>query len=302
MSKVLHKRRSGSLPSSTETNPRDHVKSISTTVKTNMPSLRRIDPNRYAYKKEILKELMKEKGYDSNLKRLLMEKPRMGYQIEASTSTHDLEIPNDPLPPKEKRPRESLDHIYGYYIELNDLSEPLELRRNQVKYLGPTIEDGEVIDKPLIKFSCMIVRAFINVPIFVGNFPVVADFSVMENIDAYCDEGMGDVIFGNPFCIEICVKARPFDGMITIYNGNVGSRNHFITDIIHGSRTRKEKEGVVLEREFRERDERKERISHPYQKLKSFYKGVLDLGPEYLRDVKVEEWLTYGYVSIHDME
>ncbi|GJU19249.1 hypothetical protein Tco_1152591, partial [Tanacetum coccineum] len=254
MSKVLHKRRSGSLPSSTETNPRDHVKSISTTVKTNMPSIRCIDPNRYAvstlqnrmqffnpsqsiipfpsrliddcyYKKEILKELMKEKGSDSNLKRLLMEKPRMGYQIKASTSTHDLEIPNDPLPPKEKRPMEffytlSLDHIYRYYIELNDLNEPLELRRNQVKYLGPNIKDGEVIDKPLIKFSCMIVGAFINVPIFVGNFSVVADFAVMENIDAYCDEGMGDVIFGMPFCIEICVKARPFDGMITIYNGN----------------------------------------------------------------------------------
>nr|GEV97057.1 hypothetical protein [Tanacetum cinerariifolium] len=43
----------------------------------------------------------------------------------------------------------SLDPTYGDYIELNDLNEPLELRRNQVEDLGPTIEDGEVIDEPM---------------------------------------------------------------------------------------------------------------------------------------------------------
>ncbi|GJV49633.1 hypothetical protein Tco_1439845 [Tanacetum coccineum] len=36
ISKVLHERGFGSLPSSAETNPRDHVKSISTAVETNM--------------------------------------------------------------------------------------------------------------------------------------------------------------------------------------------------------------------------------------------------------------------------
>ncbi|GJX51901.1 hypothetical protein Tco_0280270 [Tanacetum coccineum] len=43
-------------------------------------------------------------------------------------------------------------------------------------------------------------------------------------------------------------------------------------------------------------------ISHPYQKLKSFYKGVLNLGPEYIRDAKIEKWLTRGHVSTHEME
>ncbi|GJX71258.1 hypothetical protein Tco_0308429 [Tanacetum coccineum] len=43
-------------------------------------------------------------------------------------------------------------------------------------------------------------------------------------------------------------------------------------------------------------------ISHPYQKLKGFYKGVLNLGPYYIRDVKMEEWLTRGHVSVHEME
>ncbi|GJY63067.1 hypothetical protein Tco_0464527 [Tanacetum coccineum] len=42
ISKVLQERGSGSLPGSTETNPRDHVKSISTTVEAETPSIRRI--------------------------------------------------------------------------------------------------------------------------------------------------------------------------------------------------------------------------------------------------------------------
>ncbi|GKB45043.1 hypothetical protein Tco_0889985, partial [Tanacetum coccineum] len=62
--------------------------------------------------------------------------------------------------------------------------------------------------------------ALMNVPIFVGTFSVVADFAVLEDMDAYRDEGMGDVIFGEPFLREVGIKARWFDGMITIYNGN----------------------------------------------------------------------------------
>ncbi|GKG42455.1 hypothetical protein Tco_0476753, partial [Tanacetum coccineum] len=37
-------------------------------------------------------------------------------------------------------------------------------------------------------------------------------------------------------------------------------------------------------------------ISHSYQKLKGFYKGVLNLGLEFIRDAKVEDWLTRGHI------
>ncbi|GKB42923.1 hypothetical protein Tco_0887865 [Tanacetum coccineum] len=48
MSKVPQERGSGSLPSSTETNPRDHVNSISTTVETDTIPIRRIGSTQYA--------------------------------------------------------------------------------------------------------------------------------------------------------------------------------------------------------------------------------------------------------------
>ncbi|GJZ98609.1 hypothetical protein Tco_0671062, partial [Tanacetum coccineum] len=60
LSKVLQERGSGSLPSSTETNPRDHVRSISTTVKTKIPSICRIRPTQYAVlTKQDMKQIFK---------------------------------------------------------------------------------------------------------------------------------------------------------------------------------------------------------------------------------------------------
>ncbi|GJU54042.1 hypothetical protein Tco_1227756 [Tanacetum coccineum] len=48
MSKVLQEKGFGSLPSSTETNPRDQVKSISTSIKADSNSIRHIGSNQYA--------------------------------------------------------------------------------------------------------------------------------------------------------------------------------------------------------------------------------------------------------------
>ncbi|GJS90103.1 hypothetical protein Tco_0772739 [Tanacetum coccineum] len=140
----------------------------------------------------------------------------------------------------------SLDPVCIDYIELNDLNEPVELKRNQVEDLGPMIEEGEVIYEPMED----IVKT--------RNDDEIDEYPILENMDAYRDEGMGDVIVGKPFCREICVKVSARDKL----NG----------------------------------------ISHPYQKLKSFYKGVLNLGTENIRDAKIEELLKRVHVSIHEME
>ncbi|GJQ99406.1 hypothetical protein Tco_0436724 [Tanacetum coccineum] len=44
-----------------------------------------------------------------------------------------------------------------------------------------------------------VVGAFMNAPIFVGTFSVVTDFAVIEDMDRYRDEEMGDVIVGKEF-------------------------------------------------------------------------------------------------------
>ncbi|GKA03235.1 putative reverse transcriptase domain-containing protein [Tanacetum coccineum] len=124
----------------------------------------------------------------------------------------------------------SLDPFFGDYIELNDLNVPLELRRDQVDDLMPTIEECEVVEEFRARNDARmdkleykgnnVVGALMNIPIFVGTFSILTDFAVLEDMDAYRDEGMGDVIFGEPFLREVGINAKWFEGMITIYNGN----------------------------------------------------------------------------------
>ncbi|GKB13440.1 hypothetical protein Tco_0847363 [Tanacetum coccineum] len=86
----------------------------------------------------------------------------------------------------------SLDPLYGDYIELNDLNVRLELRRDQVDNLMPTIEEGEVIDEPMIDI------------IKTRNNECFED----ENMVMYRDQDMGDIILREPFYKASCVKAR----------------------------------------------------------------------------------------------
>nr|GEW83849.1 hypothetical protein [Tanacetum cinerariifolium] len=127
----------------------------------------------------------------------------------------------------------SLDPFFRDYIELNDLNVPLDLRRDQVDDLMPTIKEGEVIEEFRARNNARMVRIFFGYPSNFDNdkkiridyaynlkFSCMIDFAVLEDMDAYRDEGMGDVIFGQPFLREVRINAKRFKGMITIHNGN----------------------------------------------------------------------------------
>ncbi|GKC97037.1 hypothetical protein Tco_1162479 [Tanacetum coccineum] len=125
---------------------------------------------------------------------------------------------------------------------------------------------------------------------------------VVENMDGYRDQDMGDIILGEPFCKASCVEARRFDGLITIHNGSDNvtyqmARSH--PRFKHLSNAQCNKIKPLLKVSVHDK---LNGISHPYQKLKSFYKGVFNLGPEYVRDAEMEEWLTHGHISVHEME
>nr|GEU42569.1 hypothetical protein [Tanacetum cinerariifolium] len=116
-----------------------------------------------------------------------------------------------------------------------------ETMRNQGDDLIPTIKEGEVIEEFRTKVDELddeiddypsycdydknihidykmvykgnnVVGALMNVPIFFETFSVVTDFAVLENMDDYRDEGMGDVIFGKPFFRDIGIKQDDLKG------------------------------------------------------------------------------------------
>ncbi|GJT89074.1 retrovirus-related pol polyprotein from transposon TNT 1-94 [Tanacetum coccineum] len=66
-----------------------------------------------------------------------------------------------------------------------------------------------------------VVGALMNIQIFVGTFSILTDFAVLKDMDAYRDEGMGDVIFGELFLREVGINAKRFKGIITIHNALV---------------------------------------------------------------------------------
>ncbi|GKA80751.1 hypothetical protein Tco_0787443 [Tanacetum coccineum] len=88
-----------------------------------------------------------------------------------------------------------------------------------VNVMSKRFHNSIIKDKMVYKGN-NVVGALMNVLIFVGTFSVVMDFAVIENIDAYRDERMGDVIFGEPFLREVGIKTKRFKGIITIYNGD----------------------------------------------------------------------------------
>ncbi|GJX65292.1 hypothetical protein Tco_0299635 [Tanacetum coccineum] len=275
MSKVLQERGFGSLPSSTEPNPRDHVKSISTVVEADsypicrasvsvMPlstylnlGLGKLAPTKLTV--ELADRIVKYlKGIAENV---LVEARLMGETLVLNRS---------------------LDPFFKDYIELNDLNVPLELRRDQVDDLIPTIKEGEVVEEFRAMNDARMVSKVFGYPsncdhdkkirmdcAYNLKFSCMIDFAVLEDMVVYRDEGISDVIFGESFLREVRINAKWFKGMITIYNGN---------------------------EEVSEED-KMNGILHSYQKLKGFYKGVLNLGPKYVRETKMDEWSHAGTLA-----
>ncbi|GJR94560.1 NUDIX hydrolase 6-like protein [Tanacetum coccineum] len=249
MSKVLQERGFGSLPSSTEANPRDQVKSISTTIEADSCPCE------------------EKKGL---------------YGPQFSETYSEASHINKSIPQKGKDPR----------------SFTLPCFINNVCFDNALVDLGA----SMVYKGNSVIGSLMNVPIFVGNFSVVTDFAVLENMDEYRDEGIGDVIFGEPFLREVGIKTRRFEGMITIYNGNDEVTYQMVRSHPRFKHHTNEQCNKIPPLLKVSEEDKMNRISHPYQKLKGFYKGVLNLGPDYFRDVKMEEWLTSGHISVHEMK
>ncbi|GKC00973.1 glycosyl transferase, family 8 protein [Tanacetum coccineum] len=191
----------------------------------------------------------------------------------------------------------------------------LRLRRDQVVDLMPTIEEGEVIEEFRARNDARMVSEIFGYPSdydhdkkiriscsYNMKFSCMIDFAVLEDMDAYLDEGMGDVIFGEPLLREVGINARRFEGMITIYNGNEEVSYQMVRSHPRFKRHTNEQCNKIPPLLKVSEEDKINGISHSYQMLKSFYKGVVNLGPEYVRDAKMKEWITREHISVHEIK
>ncbi|GJV21535.1 hypothetical protein Tco_1370555 [Tanacetum coccineum] len=83
--------------------------------------------------------------------------------------------------------------------------------RDQVKSISTTIEaDASSIrlgELAHIKLTIELADRIVKYPKGIAE-NVLVDFAVLEDMDAYRDEGMGDVIFGEPFLREVGINAK----------------------------------------------------------------------------------------------
>ncbi|GJX29474.1 hypothetical protein Tco_0237553 [Tanacetum coccineum] len=203
------------------------------------------------------------------------------------------------------------EKVYAAQVGCEQCKGPHYTKDRPQKEEGKTLEEAYYtklvllisISKDIAVENVLVrIGALMNVPIFVGTFSVVIEFAVLEDMDAYHDEGMDDVIIGEPFLREVRIKARWFDGMITINNGDDEVTYQMVRShpkFKHHTNEQCNKIPPLLK--VSEHD-KMNGISHSYQKLKRFYKGVLNLGPNFIRVPSMEEWLTHGHVSVHEME
>ncbi|GKB93500.1 hypothetical protein Tco_0979637 [Tanacetum coccineum] len=242
MRKVLQERGFGSLPSSTETNSRDQVKSISTSIKADSNSIRRIGSNQYAnrlmgetlvinksldpFLEDYIKlndlnepfELRRNQGND------LMPTIKEGEVIEEfRTRNKDLDTGIDDYPSycdDDKKIHIDCTHNlkFSYMIGF-EFTHANFFPLLYVNMMSRKFHNSIMKNKMVYKGN-NVVGALMNVPIFVGTFFMMTDFAVLENMNAYRDEGMSDVIFGEPFLREVDIKAKWFEGMITLYKGD----------------------------------------------------------------------------------
>ncbi|GJR62602.1 hypothetical protein Tco_1504764 [Tanacetum coccineum] len=146
MSIILHEKLSGNLQSSIEIKPRVNDETISTSVETDMPSIRLGDLIPTKLIVELVDRTVKRpKGIVENV---LVGRPFLSTAhaiINVLIKIMELDL-EARLIGNVLRKNVSHDFKFEDYIELSDLNEPLELGHDQVVDLGPAIKEGEVID------------------------------------------------------------------------------------------------------------------------------------------------------------
>ncbi|GKA49893.1 retrovirus-related pol polyprotein from transposon TNT 1-94 [Tanacetum coccineum] len=131
--------------------------------------------------------------------------------------------------------------------------------------------------------------------------PFLIDFIILENMNEFVEKGLTEVIFGKPSKEKIGLEEDISKGIIWFKIGDDKT-------IFNMPRAKRKLSKLTTEQQnlmspiLKISDEDKAKgISHPYQKIKEFYKGCLNLGEEYKQDLEVIDWIKQGHASVHEL-
>ncbi|GKB06896.1 hypothetical protein Tco_0835129 [Tanacetum coccineum] len=226
MSKVLQERGFGSLPSSTETNPRDHVKSISTIVEADSYPIRRMESSQYVVSTGRNRTLMYETKpttipFPSRLNGYYYEERKGSYGpyfLEAYSEASHI---NNSIPRKEKDPGSftlpcfinnvCFDNALadlGASVSVMPLSTYLNLGLGKLAHTKLTVE---LADRT-VKYLKGIAE---NVLVGIGKFVFPVDFIILD----MPEDIKVPLILGRPFLSTARAKIDVFKRKITLRVG-----------------------------------------------------------------------------------
>ncbi|GJZ45291.1 hypothetical protein Tco_0592887 [Tanacetum coccineum] len=160
---------------------------------------------------------------------------------------------------------------------------------------------NSIIKRELIYTGNNIVGKAKNLQVFIGCHSFLTDFIILENVNEFVEKGLAEVIFGKPFKDEIGLEDNIIKGIIWFKIGDDKT-------IFNMPRAEKMLSKLTTEQQnlmspiLKISDEDKAKgISHPYQKIKEFYKDCLNLREEYKKDLEVIDWIKWGHTSVHEL-
>ncbi|GJW54051.1 reverse transcriptase domain-containing protein [Tanacetum coccineum] len=225
MSKVLQERGFGSLPSSTETNPMDHVKSI-LTAKADSTGIRRIGSGLYAVSDSQFSNVFsKTVPFPRRLHDYYYDEWNEARKVKIlETYSNGTTLHDNTLPQKEKDPRSftlpcfihnvCFDNAlvdlgasvivmpFSTYtnLGLGDLAHTrliVDLADRTIKHPRGIAEMCYLVLDKDDHEGKKLVGTLIDMPIFVGNFSIISGFTIIDDMDENVTSG---VVLGMPFC------------------------------------------------------------------------------------------------------
>ncbi|GKD44494.1 hypothetical protein Tco_1269139, partial [Tanacetum coccineum] len=224
ISKVLQERGFRSLPSSTKTNPRDHVKSISTTIEAGMTAIRRIRSPQYVVStqqdiKMIFESRQATISFPSRLNDYCYDEKKGSYgpQFFEAYSYGALHI-NDFIPRKEKDPRSFILPCYinnvcfdnaladlGASVSVMPLSTYLNLDLGELAHIKLKVE---LADRT-VKYPKGIIE---NVLVGIAKFVFLVDFIILD----MPEDVKVPLLLGRPFLSTAHANIDVFKRKITL--------------------------------------------------------------------------------------
>nr|GEX43102.1 callose synthase 9 [Tanacetum cinerariifolium] len=140
-----------------------------------------------------------------------------------------------------------------------------------------------------------------NLRVFIGYHQFLIDFIILENVNEFVEKGLTKVLFGQSFKEQVRIIEDRVKGVLWFKRGD----DKTVFNMPHAEKRfgkltlRKHNTmGPILK--FSDKDKFKG-IHQPYQKIKGFYKGCLELEGEYKHDQEVIDWIKRVHVSIYKM-